>query len=110
MTTAAKVRPAETRAEVIARLRALEPQIRAFHATALYLFGSAARDEHGPDSDIDLFIDYDQGSEGKFSFVQLMDLPAFLGDELGRRVELCTRAGLHPQLKDRIVRSAIKVL
>ena len=108
MTVEIRSRPVQTRREVIERLRALEPEIRAFHATGLYLFGSAARDELGPDSDVDLFVDYDVN--GAFSFVELLDLPQFLGDRLGRKVELCTRAGLHPKLKERIERSAIKVL
>ena len=94
MITQTKARPVATRAEVIDRLRALEPDIRAFHATALFLFGSTARDELGTDDDIDVFIDYDQSPDGKFSFVELLRLPEYLSDRLGRRVELSTRNGL----------------
>jgi predicted nucleotidyltransferase len=47
------------RSEVIERLKQAEPSIRALGASALYLFGSHARDEARPDSDIDIFIDKD---------------------------------------------------
>jgi predicted nucleotidyltransferase len=45
-----------TRDEVIARIRSRAPDIRALGARALFLFGSAARDELREDSDIDVFI------------------------------------------------------
>ena len=45
------------RAEVIARLRAAEPALRAHGVGALYLFGSYSRDEARPDSDLYVFVD-----------------------------------------------------
>ena len=45
------------RDEVISKLKAAEPAIRALGANALYLYGSHARDEARPDSDVDVFID-----------------------------------------------------
>lgn len=80
----------------------------AFHVNALYLFGSAARDELRADSDVDVFVDYDP--EGPFSFVELLDLQRYLADCFGRPVDLTTRAGLHPRLKARIEQSSIRVL
>ena len=97
-----------TRDEVIAVLRAEAAAIRKLGATALYLFGSAARDEIGPDSDVDVFIDFDP--EGPFSFVELIGLQDLLKEKLQRDVDLTTRGGLHPRLKARIERSSIKVL
>lgn len=46
-----------TRAEVIARLKSAELQLRARGVGALYLYGSYARDEARDDSDIDVFVD-----------------------------------------------------
>lgn len=43
-------------AEVISSLKAVEPQLRAFGVAGLYLFGSYARNEPGPE-DVDVFID-----------------------------------------------------
>ncbi len=58
-------------AEVISRLKAVEPQLRAFGVAGLHLFGSYARNEASPDSDVDVFIDRAPGTE--------LDLDAFMG-------------------------------
>jgi predicted nucleotidyltransferase len=42
------------RDEVIAKLKEAEPALKAFGVAALYLFGSHARDEAGPNSDVDV--------------------------------------------------------
>jgi uncharacterized protein len=94
------------RDEIISQLQGHANAIRAFGVTALFLYGSAARDEIGATSDIDLFADVDYQ---RFGFVPFMDLREFLKKSLGRNVDFTTRNALHPDLKDRIVRSAIKV-
>jgi predicted nucleotidyltransferase len=96
-----------TREEIIARLQARAQEIRALGAEALFRFGSAARDELREDSDIDLFID--RRPDFDFRFTHLSDLQSLLEDELERSVDLATRGGLHPRLKERIERSAVRV-
>jgi uncharacterized protein len=66
------------RSEVIERLKEAEPAIRARGGEALYLFGSHARDEAGPDSDIDVFIDKDRSRN--FGFDEFMDIYFFCGN------------------------------
>jgi hypothetical protein len=95
------------RAETIAKLQANAAALRARGATALYLFGSAARDEARSDSDVDIFIDYDQNR--KFSLLDLAGLKNFLEDELATKVDVATRDSLHPLLRERIEKSAIRV-
>ena len=95
-----------TSAELIAELRRRAPDIRAFGATSLYLFGSAARGEATETSDIDLFIDYDPD---KFSFVELIRLRERLSQELGHPADLTTREGLHPFLRPAIEAEAIRI-
>ena len=46
-----------TRAEALARLRALRPELEALGLRHVWLFGSVARDEAGPDSDVDLLVE-----------------------------------------------------
>ena len=45
------------RNEAVARLERIAPDLRAFGVAHLYLFGSVARDEAGPASDLDVFVD-----------------------------------------------------
>ena len=95
------------RSEVIARLKEAEPAIRARGGEALYLFGSHARDEAGPDSDIDVFIDKDRSRQ--FGFNEFMDIYFLLRERLGESVDYGTREGLSPALRAEIVREAIRV-
>ncbi|MFL4977278.1 MAG: nucleotidyltransferase family protein [Xanthobacteraceae bacterium] len=94
------------RKDIIAELRSQADAIRAFGVTALYLYGSAVRDEVQEASDVDLFADVDYN---RFGFVPFMDLREFLANILGRNVDFTTRNALHPDLKERIISSAIKV-
>jgi predicted nucleotidyltransferase len=96
------------RAETIARLQANAAALRVRGATALYLFGSTARDEAHSGSDIDIFIDYDRSR--KFSLLDLAGLKNFLEDALAAKVDITTRDSLHPLLREGIEKSTIRVL
>jgi predicted nucleotidyltransferase len=76
-------------------------------ATSLYVFGSTTRDEAQPNSDLDVFIDYDPDS--RFNAFDLVGIKQYLEDELRIPVDLTTRDGLHPMLKADIERSAVRV-
>lgn len=95
------------RSEVIEQLRQNADAIRGMGATSLYLFGSAARGKFRPDSDLDLFIDYDP--ERRFSLLDLVGIKQFLEERISADVDITTRDSLHPMLKDDIERSAIGV-
>jgi len=95
------------RADAIVMLRERAPIIRARGACALYLYGSTARDEAKPKSDLDLFIEYDPN--GRFNAFDLVGIKLFLEDELNTPVDLTTRDGLHPRLREGIEQSAIRV-
>ncbi len=95
------------RDETIARLRSNATALQERGATALYLFGSTARDRARNTSDIDIFIDYDPTK--KFSLIDLAGLKNFLEDELATTVDVTTRDSLHPLLREGIERSAIRV-
>lgn len=68
----------------------------------LRIFGSAARDEAGRDSDIDLVVDF-ASPKGFFELIRLEDeLEAFFG----RPVDVVTEPGLSPYLREPILASA----
>jgi uncharacterized protein len=97
-----------TRDEVIARIRSRADDIRSLGAGAVFLFGSAARDEMREDSDIDVFIDREPGA--RFTYVELTNLLFLLEEEFGRKIDLTTRGGLRPRSRARIEASAVRVL
>ncbi|MFN3547814.1 MAG: nucleotidyltransferase family protein [Mesorhizobium sp.] len=55
------------RETVIARLKSLEPALRGSGVVALYLYGSYARDEARPDSDVDVIVEFAPGRQRDLS-------------------------------------------
>ena len=66
------------------------------------VFGSAARGEARPDSDLDLLVDM----EPDRSLLDLVGLGQDLEDLLGRRVDVLTAASVHPRLRANILADA----
>lgn len=71
----------------------------------LAVFGSVARGEAAPGSDVDILVDFD----GPADFDRFMDLKERLEAALGVRVDLVTRKALRPALRDAIEREAVRV-
>jgi predicted nucleotidyltransferase len=67
------------------------------------VFGSVARGEVGPESDIDILIDVGPTTSSWFPAGLILDLE----DLLGRRVEVITEKALNPELRDHVLREAI---
>jgi predicted nucleotidyltransferase len=86
--------------EVIAILKAHEDFYRAKGVTRLAVFGSVARGDARPDSDVDLVLDYDH--RAKFSLLTLCGIQNETADWLGRKVDLLTWDGLKPRVAERI--------
>lgn len=97
---------AAQRDDVIATLRAHQSELRQLGASHLFLFGSTARNEARAESDVDLFMDFD---DPKFSLIDLLTLKYRLEDVLHRPADLMTRGSLHPRLGDAIERNAVQV-
>jgi uncharacterized protein len=66
------------------------------------VFGSVARGDDRPDSDIDLLIDVERGR----SLLDVIGFEQELSQLIGRRVEVLTVAGLSPYLQRRILDEA----
>jgi uncharacterized protein len=90
--------------EVAAELAALEKPLRQRGLASLALFGSVVRSAARPDSDIDVLVDVMPNVQ--FSLIDLVAVKDFLEDQLGRRVDVVTRAGLEPGIRDRVLREA----
>ena len=98
-----------TPTNLIEALRTYEAALRENGATGLFIFGSRARGAHRPDSDLDLFIDYDPAEKVPNMF-RLMQLESEITKALGIPVTITTRNALHPLMKDGIERDAVRVL
>ena len=92
--------------KVIDGLRQHEAALRASGVASLYLFGSVARGEDTPESDVDLFFD---PARPGLSLFDVMDLRDRLAALLGQPVDVMTRSSLHPYLRPRIEAEAIRV-
>ncbi|WP_157268327.1 nucleotidyltransferase family protein [Azohydromonas aeria] len=98
---------APDRAQVMALLRQAEPRIRGFGVSRLALFGSVARGEARPGSDVDLLVEFGPGQK---SFDRFMALTDFLEDLLGHPVEAVTTEALSPYIGPHILSEAADVL
>ena len=98
------------RERVIALLRAHAEDIRRRGVTRLALFGSTARGEAGPSSDVDLLIEVDP--HARFTLVDLAGLERFLTGLLLRPVEFAfpSRLRERPRIWRRIRADAMDVL
>lgn len=66
----------------------------------LGLFGSYARNEESPKSDVDLLVDYSE-SKSMFDHVRIQRK---LSELLNKQVDLVTRRSLHPYIKDYVMK------
>jgi len=85
-------------------LRAHRDGLRDLGVRSLSIFGSAARGEADEASDVDLLVELER-PVGLLDFAQLRRL---LSQWLGRPVDLATPAALHPQMRDEIMREAVR--
>lgn len=96
-----------TREQAIQRLQHVEPQIHALGVRRLALFGSVARGEAHPDSDVDLLVEFAPGQKNIDRFLALAEL---LESVLDRPVELVTTEALSPYIGPHILAEAADVL
>ncbi len=93
------------RDKIISTLKGRREELARHGARSLRLFGSAARDEAGPESDIDLLVEF----ENPPTFSQYMELRFLLEDLLGANVDLVTESGLRARVRPAVERDAILV-
>ena len=95
-----------TREDALKCLAANKDKFNDFAVASLAIFGSVARNQARSDSDIDILVEYQPGARvGLFAFVRLQ---RFLSELLGVRVDLATPAALREEMKEQILREAIR--
>ena len=100
-----------TRSRCCVRLR---PELRQRKVVTLALFGSVARDEAGPDSDVDVLV----GTQRPFSLFDFVGVNRHLEAALGRPVDvvhedklepLAPMDALHPPMREGLLRDLVRV-
>jgi len=79
---------------------------RQYGARRIRVFGSVARGEEGPDSDVDFLVEFDQGYD---LFAQRLPLTRELSELLGRPVDLLPEHELNRHLRESILKEAIEL-
>ena len=87
---------------VIAKLRALGPELRSEGISRMSLFGSIARGEASAESDIDLLVVFEPAV--RMDLIRMIGLERRLGETLGQPVEFVTEPVKNPYLRANIER------
>jgi predicted nucleotidyltransferase len=70
----------------------------------LSFFGSVLREDFGPDSDVDILVEFEPGT--RMGLIRLSGLEIELGEIVGRKVDLNTRGFLNKYYRDQILTEA----
>ncbi len=77
---------------------------RRHHIRRLSLFGSILRDDFGPDSDVDVLVEFEAGHVP--GLLRMAGMQDELSGIFGRQVDLRTEAELSRHFRDRVLREA----
>ncbi|MBC6452978.1 MAG: nucleotidyltransferase family protein, partial [Hormoscilla sp. SP5CHS1] len=77
--------------------------LRKYQVTDLGIFGSYVRGEQNADSDVDVLIDYIEAPD----LIELLELEDELSERLGVSVDVVTKNGLKPRLRERILSEVV---
>ena len=94
------------RDQVIATLREHEPELKAAGILRLSLFGSTARGDRRPNSDIDLLASFDDTR--RISLLDVAGMEIGLSEMLGCKVDLIEEGTLKPRVKESVEAEAVR--
>ncbi len=97
------MRAVQTRAEVLSAISAHRAELQELGVAELWIFGSAARDELGPYSDVDVLVELARPLGFAFFSIGMA-----LEEWLGRPVDVGTPRSLHPRAQAQAQREAIR--
>jgi predicted nucleotidyltransferase len=93
------------KAGIIAKLKNVEARLRARGVAHAALFGSHARGEAGPDSDIDIMIEIEPGAP--MDLLAYIDIVHFIEDLFPACVDVSNRAAQRPHIRSSADRDAV---
>jgi predicted nucleotidyltransferase len=94
--------------DILRVIRRHEPELKAVGIERLRLFGSVARDEHTPQSDVDLLFDCEEDDTFRIP-LRIMGSEDELRTLLGMRIHLTAEKYLRPKLRQRVLGDAVEV-
>ncbi len=95
------------REELIAELLRLRPELQKEGVTHMALFGSRARRDNRPDSDVDLVVDLD--ASRRLSLLDVVGFHHLVEDRIGLPAHITTRGSLEGKFKQRVERDQVTV-
>jgi len=78
---------------------------RKYGATNLRVFGSMARGEESPKSDLDIIVEMEKGS----SLLDIISIKQDIEELLGRKVDVVTEASISPYIRNNVLREAVNL-
>ena len=84
----------------------VEDVMRRRGVTRASVFGSVARGDSTPESDVDFLVEFEKGR----TLLDLSGLRLDLRDALGREVDVATPNSLHPEMRDQILSELVPIL
>jgi uncharacterized protein len=96
-----------TRDQVIAAIRERAEAIKAEGVTKLAIFGSRARGDNRPESDIDVLIEV--APDASFSLLDLIGVQHIIEDATGLETQATMRRSLEPRFAERIADDIFEV-
>jgi predicted nucleotidyltransferase len=96
----------KTLEEIKQTLRETKPLLQEqYRVTELGIFGSYARGEQTETSDVDVLIDYDQAP----TLFKLVELRDYLAEVIEMKVDVVTKNGLKPRIRERVLSEVVYV-